>query len=637
MFQRIRARVILALLGATSLILPFSHSTPADASPPVAPVLTPALPSLVTANKALLVPYSVVDPTTNETTSIVCADCGIRRISDTQAQATGMLVGAGLVASDVARPVKLQYLSGTTWKTISTKDVDPTTGKVSFNPFSITGFSRWKAKSYRIYAPSFGSASSVKSPSTKFLPGPGLQDSPSYSLGANVLRVSVNNTVYPTSKTTIYKGSLTYTHNGRTTAPIALENFAVRGHGTAKLAKKPYKIKFEKKSDLFDPFNGSRGKDSVWATKRFNLLALFVDNTLVRDRVGLNLARGLDGNGDAPAASFDEYLARPGLKWTSRTAYTELYVNDQYLGVYLITDANKLDATRVNVDKEKGAIVESDGQDITSGQVEWETSHHRFIKFEDPDAYKNAVTEQEKTGWTLPWGTTEANYDPEGITPAKRAAVKSQVQRLENAIYSHNLTNIKKYLDLDSTVDWYLVREFTKDVDADFYRSADFYLPDFTACQAVPADQCGPTGKFYFGPVWDFDRSAGATTKSTSLASTSGLFVAGLSAGYSSRIELQKTQWFTHLWKTPGFEAAVKARWAERRLQFKEVGDTMVPSFYNALTGDPGTLDARAASDRQRWAGYTREYGWRSSTFSGEVNWVKNWYQGRWAYLDSKF
>ena len=593
------------------------------------------LPSAAVANKAILVPYSVVDSTTNETTQILCPTCGIRRVpgSDTQATAKGMLFQntAPYPASD-PRSVRLQHYVSGAWKTIGTASSEAN-GEVSFT-FSLTGVPRWTPRNYRISALAVGAAPLVTSATTKFLPGPGNQDSDSFPLGRNVLRVSINDTVYPTSKTKIYKGSLTYTHNGVTTSRQALENFAVRGGTTANMAKKPYKLKFEKKRDLFDPSNGNAGSNSAFKSKRFNLLALFVDNTLMRDRIGLDLARRQNGNG--VSANTAAFLARPGLKWTSRAEFTELIVNDQYVGVYLITDANKIDDQRVKIDPEKGAILESDGPKISSDAVEWKTQKgspgYNYIKFEDPDTYVNTVTGKEQVS-TPSWPSSQ--FDPEGITIPKRDAVKSQVQRLENAIYARNWTQIQKYLDVDSTVDWYLVREFTKDVDADFYRSGEFFLPDYTACTATPAAQCPDNGKFYFGPVWDFDRSAGATTKSTIIPLTSGWYVRGISPGYTTRAAHHANQWFAQLGKVSGFMSAVRARWAAKKAEYAQVGNSDVEAIYNLLVGPKGAIDARAGSDRMRWAGFARAYGWRSSTFEGEKNFVKNWYKGRYSWMNA--
>ncbi|MFZ1412779.1 MAG: CotH kinase family protein [Micropruina sp.] len=600
---------------------------------PLAPAAAPAvvIPSAVVATKAILVPYSVVDPTTNKTTALLCAECGIRRLNTTQATATGMLFGAGNEPS-LARSVRLQHYVSSAWKTIATGDSDATTGMVTLT-FSISSAPRWSPRNYRIYAPAVTGAASVTSATTKFLPGPGVAGSTSYPLGKNVLRVSVNNTVYPTSKTTIYKGSLTYTQAGQgTTAPLPLENFAVRGGTTAKLAKKPYKLKFENDRDLFDAFNGVGGNTSTLKTKRFNLLALFVDNTLMRDKLALDLARRQTPANAGKAADIPSFLARENLQWTSRAEHTELYVNDQYLGVYLITDATKIDSTRVRIDKQKGSIVEADNPDISSDAIEWKTPKSQYIKFEDPDTYKNLVTKAEQVS-TPSWPADQ--FDPEAVTIPKRDAVKAQVSRLESAIYARDWTRIQKYLDVDSTVDWYLVREFTKDVDADFYRSSTFFLPDYTACPTVPVDQCDATGKFYFGPVWDFDRSAGATTKSSAIASTSGWYVRGISAGYTSRDAHHYNQWFKQLGQTSGFMNLVRARWALKKAEYAQVGNTDVEAMYSTLVGSEGDEVARAASDRMRWSGYTRAYGWRSSTFLGEKDFVKNWYKGRYSWVNS--
>ena len=56
-------------------------------------------------------------------------------------------------------------------------------------------------------------------------------------------------------------------------------------------------------------------------------------------------------------------------------------------------------------------------------------------------------------------------------------------------------TEAAAYIDVDQMVDWYVIQEIAKSVDARWYSSIFFtYVPD---------------GKIKMGPLWDFDLSFG--------------------------------------------------------------------------------------------------------------------------------
>ena len=558
-------------------------------------------------------------PTEIATKILTLTPLPVVRLSMVRASATTATVTGTVYPAVAGKTVKFQLYSSSTWTTKKTLTTDAE-GKVRYT-YGISTLSQWTPRSYRLYI-----SSTVKSPTVRFLPGPGTT---SYPLGQHVIRITTDSGTTPSSTGPVYPGTITsdgrvpgkQNKDGTVGAPVKVTEFGVRGSSTATKVKKPFKLKLSENILPYDSW--PLGAQS----KRYNLLALFVDNSMIRDRVSQQLARDL-----------------PAMAWNPRTQFTELYVNDQYMGVYMFMDAPKIDSNRVDIDKEVGAIVEKDGVSISSDSIEWETTKHQFIKFEDPDTYKHTDGYHESVSSTTAttWNGADA-LDPEGVTPAKRTAVKAQVQRLENAIYGSKstgyLNRIGKYLDVPSLIDYYLLREYTKDVDSDFYKSWTFYLPDYTACpvgQEATAPGCGTAdGKFFFGPASDFDRSAGATTKSTNIASTSGWFVRGIQSGYSSRQEYHTNQWIAQMAKSPEWVAAVRARWGETKQVYYQAGYKYAPAAKDALTPGGAAFDANAASDRKRWAGYARDYGYRSSTWSGEVDWVTSWYKKRYTWINA--
>ena len=304
----------------------------------------------------------------------------------------------------------------------------------------------------------------MTSPQIKFMPGP-------TQLGVNVLRVDVDKGVYPVTKGPVYTGVATLTVNGGAPAldHVPLESFGVRGTSTANYTKKPYKLKF-----LNKPGSGKTVFGMARA-KSWTLLANYLDQSFVRDKVGLDLGRRMSN-----------------IAWTPDSRYVEMFVNDQYRGAYLMTESVKIDGDRVDVDPETGMIMEVDGFTVADSLLGFKSSISKLaFAFKDPDDRK-----------TLTGGAE----DPEGVTTEKLAAVKTRIKDAKTVLYSAARTGPDgwaKYLDLASTIDYYFVKEFTKDADADFYRSQYFWWDPVTG-----------DGKFHFGPAWDFDRSAGVQTDS---------------------------------------------------------------------------------------------------------------------------
>lgn len=176
-----------------------------------------------------------------------------------------------------------------------------------------------------------------------------------------------------------------------------------------------------------------------------------------------------------------------------------------------------------------------------------------------------------------------------------------------------------KYLDMDSAVDYYLIKEFTKDNDADFYRSNYFYTNSY-----LP----NTTDKLFLGPVWDFDRSAGAKPAGdTTVSSPKGWWMRG---NGSPNHSTTKTHWYVQLNKDPAFQAALKQRWAEKGSLYKAVADSQV----EAAVADLGKTVA--ANDRAVWGKSGDRYAAKTSSYSGEITWVKNWYEARYEWMDDQ-
>lgn len=514
------------------------------------------------------------------------------------------------------RPVVLQYKSGKSWKGIGAAINEDAAGTIA-TTFSLSGLKQWSARSYRLVAKATGPCAAATSPTIRFMPGPKV-------LGKNVTWIRTPGNVTPSKKGDKYdlaSGSAALCTDGTCSAALPLELLGVRGDSTATMAKKPYKIKFV---DVVDP-----GPFGLPKGKRFNLLASFLDYTLLRDKMGLDLGKKLAARKD-------------GFKWSPSTAFTELFINDLYLGSYLFTEHVKIEPTtkkqksavRVDVDKVFGMIAEVDGNSLHSPDIGFKPKSGSgyngqvpVIVFKDPDERKTM---------------DDGSVDLEGFTEAKRTALKARLTAMEQVMYSNAKKGVGKsftrqqiepFIDIASAVDYYLIKEFTKDTDSDFYKSQLFFWNP----KGVVDDEGDPVllngdiqyadtnVPFFFGPAWDFDRSAGL--KPNSYLTSSGWYMRGTGAYKSNHVK-HRTHWFVQLVKQAWFRQAIADRWAQVKGDFQSIGVTDVQAAFSTLTM------TQAQNDRSRWPN-KKLFKARSSSIQGEINWLAKWYRARYNWMDA--
>lgn len=432
--------------------------------------------------------------------------------------------------------------------------------------------------------------------------------------GHHVVYVTTDSGKTPVTKGVDYEGKAVLTTGAEETETLDVETIAVRGNSSADKAKKPYKLKFEEKQKPFGMKN-----DKTWI-----LLANYGDWTLIRSMVAWDLGRMLNG-----------------LKWTPTSTFAEVFINGKYKGSYQMVESIKIDKNRVNVNAETGQVIEFDPHYRTDGVPGMAGKTGVKYAWKDPDEFK-----------TLDEGGGE---DPKGLTAAKIADMKQKIRNFEDVLYgpegnrnwatydpSSPAEDWTTYLDMSSAVDYYLAREYTKDNDADMYRSNFFYTNNVDPDSVDPADPADPD-KFFLGPIWDFDRSAGAKPEdgSTTITKTSGWWMRG---NGSPNHDTNRIHWYTRITDDPRFLNALHTRWAAKKAVFESVA-TGVPGQQSGVSaavtklGGTASYDLGkqvAANDRNLWQSFGSRYPPKTSSYTGEIAWVRNWYQKRYAWMDQE-
>ncbi len=315
------------------------------------------------------------------------------------------------------------------------------------------------------------------------------------------LYVETEGNVAITSKEDYVSSTLTYV-DGDSLASYEDVGIRGRGNSTWGLAKKPYRIKFDKKERFL-------GEDHANA-KSWTLLANHADKTLLRNAVASEMGRfmGMDFN---PAARF-----------------VDLYVNGSYQGNYQISDQVEVRKKRVEVEEqdyplEEGAdisggyLLEVDGF-ATSEPVYFRTSKNLLITVKYPD--DDEIVDEQK------------NY------------IAEHVQKFEDALFSDDFEDpelgYRAFVDTVSLINWYVATEYTGNVDG-------FWS---TYISKERGDD-----RLRFGPLWDYDI---AFNNCNRVGDVSQALM--LNVGFGS--DLTKV-WVKRMWEDPWFADAVDARWKE--------------------------------------------------------------------------
>ena len=240
-----------------------------------------------------------------------------------------------------------------------------------------------------------------------------------------------------------------------------------RGNTTWKRPKKPYKIKLDKKTNLF-----GFGKNKHWV-----LLANYLDESLMRNKVAYDLSHALG-------------LAQMESTWV------DVVMNGTYIGNYQLCEHIRVGASRIDIFDWDDVIDDSNERELA-----WLTDDHdRNITggyiFELSDEYDEVSKFKTAAGLKVMVKTPEYLMTNKGMF----SYVKSFWQSLENAWLSPDKLNEAgrswtEYADIDSMVAYWLVQEIMGNIDA-VYKSRYAYK-----------DMDSP---IVFGPVWDFDWSSGS-------------------------------------------------------------------------------------------------------------------------------
>ncbi len=301
--------------------------------------------------------------------------------------------------------------------------------------------------------------------------------------------------------------------------------YHVRGQSSANFPQTPYKLELwdNANKDADYPLLGMPA-DSDWA-----LIPPYYDRALVRNPFVYTLGKELGM--EAP-----------------RTQYAEVYLNyaaramsdADYQGIYWFSETIKNNGVRTNLKQLK----ETDTQlpQISGGYI---------FKFDQAasEEPKLLCTGSEPISGGLGgggggrtgtcWVDLEV-VDPDPLNAEQKAWLTQYVQQLHNALHATPIGDYAQFIDVASFVDYLLVSELTRNVDA-YVRSAYFFKDR--------------DGKLKGGPLWDYNFALGV----------GGAGTIDPAGGWQHAGSRNVNNWFPKLAADPAFITQVKARWATLR------------------------------------------------------------------------
>lgn len=227
-----------------------------------------------------------------------------------------------------------------------------------------------------------------------------------------------------------------------------------RGNWTRKgFSKKPFKLKLGKKQAML----------GLTKSKHFAILA-HADDThgYLRNFTGFALAQQI------------------GLPWTPSQQPVEVYINNDYRGLYFLTESIRVDADRVNIAELDDNV--EDPSLISGGYI---------VELDNYDEPEDAQIQLDEKGkWPGYKDKLRITFDtPEVYSPLMRRFITEQFTAMNDLLGEDN-NDLWGYIDMDDAVRYYLVTELISHHEA--FHGSTYMFRDR-----------GEGQKWHFSPLWD--------------------------------------------------------------------------------------------------------------------------------------
>lgn len=352
-------------------------------------------------------------------------------------------------------------------------------------------------------------------------------------------------------------------YNGEVTTYPA----SVRGRGNSTwefMEKKPFRINFDKKQN----FLGMAANAKKWT-----LLANAVDKTLLRNALAFEISRMLQ------------------FEYTPDHTMVDVVLDGFYYGSYMASDQLEIRENRIDIDD----INDMNEEDVNETNITG--GFHMEI-----DAYAESEPIYFKTPRGLP--ITIQSPDEGTALPLQKAWIENHLAQTENMLFENTNEALKRYIDLESAVRYYIHSELTGNCDSYWC----------IHCYKKRGDD-----KLYFGPVWDYDQAFLTNERVP-------LYTETLSTNHGVA-----QFWFRKIMQTDTAQVTVSRMWKELKNQGLE------QYLIDYLYGNADSLQTSQALNFERWNSLNRKVWFEDAlfnTYQEYIEFVKDFIEKRFAWFD---
>lgn len=250
-------------------------------------------------------------------------------------------------------------------------------------------------------------------------------------------------------------------------------------------------LNFQKKSYAFCPGDANcgdadKGPDYV-KTAKLNMLGIGE----AADKDWVLYAAAADPSMLRNRMVFETYQAmRPG-EWGVKSRYVELIINGEYKGVYLMMDKITQNKKRVNVEwdvkdeTKRGFILKFDKTDIPDRSVDYPDGDEKTFLSKYSGKYDITTYDaQVDQAFEIEYPEKEDIQDDGGNWYEVVDFIKGMINEFETALSAGDYAKVQQYIDYESWADWFILSEYTKNVDA--FRASCVFTYDGTKIKATP-------------------------------------------------------------------------------------------------------------------------------------------------------
>ncbi len=287
--------------------------------------------------------------------------------------------------------------------------------------------------------------------------------------------------------------------------------------------------------------------------------------------------------------------------YTPRTKWCELYINNEYLGVYVLMEKIKRDSNRVDIAKLKSS--DTEGIELTGGYI------------------FSVEREEVGKGWKSPYNNKPfyrfryPAYDD--IGPEQKNYLINHITQFENLVdNASSLAEYKDYIHLPSFVNYWIANEIFKHIDN--YKFS-FYM------YKTKDDEDGDIGKIHFGPLWDLNLAFGNYDFTQDCGPTGWSYI-------WADLPYLRPSWIYDISEEPEIQNKIACQW--KTLRQNNLSTSNLLAFIDAQAA---LLEDAQKRNFTKWpilGTYVYPNKYVGQTYAEEINYLKSWLNSRLTWLD---